>query len=171
MSEPSKSSWACFANPRPEFAEIHQGWGLCLLDAEVHGRLGCRHPSRRGDICLSNSATICPHTVPTGGVAYVLFIIISPCFADWGQNFSVDAKHSTQGAVTHGLSLLHSCSQLEGTAGLEPPCKPGQGMLDSQGLGENGIWKVKGRFAGTGLCGPKNLELKIIGARLELVME
>lgn len=37
--------------------------------------------------------------------------------------------------------------------------------------GENEVWKVKGRFAGTGLCGPKNLELKIIGARLELVME
>lgn len=37
--------------------------------------------------------------------------------------------------------------------------------------GENEVGKVKVRFAGTGLCGPKNLELKITGVRLELVME
>lgn len=37
--------------------------------------------------------------------------------------------------------------------------------------GKTEVWKVKGRFAGTSLCGPKNLELNIIGARLELVME
>lgn len=30
---------------------------------------------------------------------------------------------------------------------------------------------MKGRFAGTGLCGHKNLELNIIGVRLELVMK
>lgn len=37
--------------------------------------------------------------------------------------------------------------------------------------GENEVGKVKGRFAGTGLCGPKDLEVEIVGARLELVME
>lgn len=37
--------------------------------------------------------------------------------------------------------------------------------------GENKVWKVKGRFAGTGLCGHKNLELNIIGVRLGLVMK
>lgn len=37
--------------------------------------------------------------------------------------------------------------------------------------GKNEIWKVKGRFAGTGLCGDENLELNITGVRLELVMK
>lgn len=37
--------------------------------------------------------------------------------------------------------------------------------------GKTEVWRVKGRFAGTSLCGPKILELSIISARLELVME
>lgn len=51
------------------------------------------------------------------------------------------------------------------------PANQGKGCWTAKAWGENGVWKVKGRFAGTGLCGPKNFELKIIGARLELVME
>lgn len=37
--------------------------------------------------------------------------------------------------------------------------------------GKTEVWKVKGRFVGTSLCGPQNLELNVISARLELVME
>lgn len=56
--------------------------------------------------------------------------------------------------------------------GWKPQCKPGQGVLGQpRPGGENEVGKVKGRFAGTGLCGPKDLEVKIIGVRLELVME
>lgn len=37
--------------------------------------------------------------------------------------------------------------------------------------GKTEVWKVKGRFVGTSLCGPQNLELNVISARLGLVME
>lgn len=45
-------------------------------------------------------------------------------------------------------------------------------MLGQPRAGEKTeVWKTKGMFAGSSLCGPQTLELNVISVRLDLVME
>lgn len=56
--------------------------------------------------------------------------------------------------------------------GCKTQCKLGQGVLGQpRAGGKTEVWKAKGMFAGSSLCGPQTLELNVIGVRLDLVME